>query len=184
MNLKGAKKWFKKRERAKKLDINRSKLAFKEDFYMYFPNPSVDILKYQNKDGVIDIDQIPDEQLIEFTCRYLSAGEFSDLYNNDNAIDFREFVDVKKFHNLKGKDLDEAINKMNNKIINALIESQLKDKNPQELEAEVVFHSCLNPKFESVAQVRQILPMSILNQIADEALAFVDGQNLITLEDE
>ena len=59
---------------AKKLDLGKSSQLFQEEFYIYWPDPSVDITKYEQEDGTFDVDSIPAEDLIEFTCRYIAVS--------------------------------------------------------------------------------------------------------------
>ena len=182
MNFKRAKKWFNKRSGAKKLDIEKSIEAFKEDFRVYWPDPTVDLDKYTDDNGDVIVDQIPADQLIEFTCRYLTPDEFDRACAADNKVNIADLVDMKKFHKLSKEEIDKQADDLNEKLSSAILEAMSKEKSDLEVAYETVFYSCVDPQFESIDQLKRILPLGIINMIAEESIKFTNGQNLMTRE--
>ena len=180
--LKNTKKWFKKRTGAKKLDLQMSREAFKEDFHVYYPCPSVDLKKYTNEKGQINLDEIPEENLIGFQCRYLTPDEFDGICSPDPKVNFTELVDIKKFHKLSKEEMNKQAEILNEKLAEAIIDAMSQEKSDLDIAYETAFLSCVDPLFESIDQLKQILPLAIINIIAEEAIKFTDGQNLMIRE--
>ena len=173
MALKNSKKWFNKRENAKKLDVKESLKAFEEDFYVYFPSPDVNLEEYMDEDDNVDVDSIPDEQLLEFKCRYVTSGEFREYCTPTPNTEFLTKDVIKDLKNIKKEELED-------RIATAIIESLNAQHNYNDAVELTVFHAVLDPNFETVEQVRSILPTQLLELIYDECTKFVDGTNLAT----
>ena len=55
-----------KRSGAKKIDLKKSAELFEEEFYVYWPDPNEDLSEYQDDDGEVDIDAVPNEFYMNF----------------------------------------------------------------------------------------------------------------------
>ena len=174
--LKNAKKWFDKREGAKKLDLKRSAEEYEVDFEVYYPNPNVPIETYKDEDGNINLEAVPNEDLLVVECRYLSPGEFRDY----SKPDVSKMITQKDIDALK----DFSGDQFNKKVEDLLVRQVHAIKSLDDTMVTCVYHAVLDPQFESEAQVRQVLPTDFLITIYNEITLFVGGENLKALEDE
>ena len=151
---------------AKKLDIRESSQLFQEEFYIYWPDPSVDISKYEQEDGTFDVDSIPAENLIEFTCRYIDPGTFQEILSTPLAYDLPEDK------NLKQEEVEEIIRKA--------VQDRLKNvKTEADIRYEVIQSCVIDPQFESAEQIKKILPTSLQMELYDEITRGAIGDNLV-----
>ena len=155
-----------KRDGAKKLDLKNSAQLFNEEFYIYWPDPSVDVSEYENDDGTIDINEVPAENLIEFTCRYIDPGTFQEILNTPLAYDLPEDK------NLTQEEVEEIIRK-------AVQDRLKKAKTEADIRYEVIQACVIDPKFESVEQIKQILPATLQLELYDEIIKGAIGDNLV-----
>ena len=155
-----------KREGAKKLDLSASSQLFQEEFYIYWPDPSVDITKYEQDDGTFDVDSIPAEDLIEFTCRYIDPGTFQEILSTPLAYDLPE---------------DKSLNQEQvEEIIRKAVQDRLKNsKTEADIRYEVLQACVIDPQFESVEQIKKILPVSLQMELYDEITRGAIGDNLV-----
>ncbi len=151
---------------AKKLDLGKSSQLFQEEFYIYWPDPSVDITKYEQEDGTFDVDSIPAEDLIEFTCRYIDPGTFQEILNTPLAYDLPE---------------DKSLNQEQvEEIIRKAVQDRLKNsKTEADIRYEVLQACVIDPQFESVDQIKKILPVSLQMELYDEITRGAIGDNLV-----
>ena len=184
MNFKNTKKWFKRRKGAKHIDIQKSAEVFQEDFYLYFPSPEVDLDQYKDEDDNIDLDAIPDDQVMEFKCRYLNPGEFELICSNDQKLNLANVVDVRKLNKLSQEELDKEADAINGRILQALQNQLLTEKSTEQIAYEIAYTALIEPAFESVEQLKSILPLTIIDIITDEAVKFTDGSNLKVMSNE
>lgn len=179
MNFKGSKKWFNKRENAKQINLQKSKMAFDETFFVYYPSPEVDLKKYTNEDdGTIDLDQIPSEQLLEFECQYITPGAFEQICAEER-LNLNDIVDIKKFHKKSKEEVEAEAEELNKRLAEALLDKMTAEKSASDIAYEVAFTSCKSPQFESIQQVKDILPLTVVDIITEEAIKFTDGSNLV-----
>lgn len=172
MNLKKVKRWTQKRLGAKKLDIKKSIEKMSDDFYVYWPNPAVDLDEYRNEDGSISINDIPDDQLLEFSCRYITGSEFDKIVNPKKPLDF----DREKLIVQDKKISDQALQDL---LLDAIEKQSSSTPTDTEVSAAVVVQSCTDPQFSSSKQVLDILPMRLIDEICDEAMTFIDKPALV-----
>ena len=168
--LKNAKKWMKRREGASKLNVEATIEKMKEaDFYMYYPHPELDRKKYEVEDEkgnkVLDLDKIPNEKLLEFHCQYIDHAKFAEITEPRQVLDFN--LDQLKDKNIKNEDITRL-------FLEAVQKQSSSTPTDAEVVSAVVFHSVLDPKFESAEQVLKVLPMKLLNVIYEEATSFLE----------
>ena len=155
-----------KREGAKKLDLSASSQLFQEEFYQYWPEPGFDYSDYENDKGEIDIDSIPSEHLIEFRCRYIDPGTLQELAKTPFAWDLPDKT------NLNQAEIE--------KVIRDAIQNQKdNDKSEEEFRAEVLLTCIIEPEFESVEQIRKILPVYLVNELYLGITRGAIGDNLV-----
>ena len=151
---------------SKKLDLKGSAQLFKEEFYVYWPDPSVDLSEYEDDEGYIDIDTVPEENLIEFTCRYIDPGTFQELLNTPLAYDLPDKKDLTQ------EEIEEAIRKS--------IQDRLNNtKTDADIRYEVLLSCIIDPQFESTDQIKQILPATLQIALYDEIMRGAIGENLV-----
>ena len=155
-----------RRKGAKKIDLTASAKLFDVEFYFYWPDPEFDTKKYRNDDGTVDIDQIPAEQLIEFKCRYIDPGTLQKLAKTPFAWDSSDT------ENKSPEELQQL-------ILEALKNQQENFKSEEEFRSDVVFACVLDPQFESVEQVRKLLPLALVTELYLEITRGAIGDNLV-----
>ena len=155
-----------KRDGAKKLDLKNSAQLFNEEFYIYWPDPTVDVTEYEADDGNIDVNEIPAENLIEFTCRYIDPGTFQEILNTPLAYD------LPTAKNLTQEAIEEVIRK-------AIKDRLSKTKTEADIRYEVLLACIIDPKFESVEQIKRILPAALQMELYDEMIKGAIGVNLV-----
>lgn len=151
---------------AKKIDLTASSKLFDVEFYFYWPDPEFDTTDYQLEDGTVDIDEIPAENLIEFKCRYIDPGTLQKLAKTPFAWDQ---PDIK----------DKSPEELQEFILEALQNQQDSFKPEDEFRADVVFACTIEPQFESVEQVRKLLPLSLVTELYLEITRGAIGDNLV-----
>lgn len=156
----------KKRAGTKKLDLKKSSELFQEEFYIYWPDPSLNLSEYEDEDGDFDVDTIPDEYLIEFTCRYIDPGTFLEIVDTPFAYD------LPSDKQLSEKELE----KITQEAINDRIRNQ---KSQAQVRYEIIQACVIDPQFESPEQVKKILPMSLQMELYDEITKGAIGENLV-----
>lgn len=156
----------KRRDGAKKLNLKDSAQLFNEEFYIYWPDPTVDVSEYEADDGSIDVNEIPVENLIEFTCRYIDPGTFQEILNTPLAYDLPEDK------NLSQQEIEEIIRK-------AVQDRLKKTKTEADIRYEVLLACIIDPKFESVEQIKRILPAALQMELYDEIIKGAIGDNLV-----
>ena len=172
---KNLKKWMNRRPGANKIDIEASLKKLDNDFYVYWPAPSVNLDEYKDEDGNVDIDNIPDEDVIEVVCRYVNQTEYFAITAPTTKLDF----DRSKY---KGQNLTEE--QLKELFLDAIEKQVAQAKTEDEIAAEVVFRSIVDPQFESPEQVQEILPLEFFNTIYDEATTFVtDGALTVAMKE-
>ena len=155
-----------RRTGAKKLDLKESAQLFNKEFYIYWPDPSIDLSEYQDDDGNLDLDAVPEENLIEFTCRYIDPGTFQEILNTPLAYDLPDNK------NLTQEEIEDVIRKS--------IQDRLKNtKTEADIRQEVILSCVIDPKFESVEQIKQILPATLQIDLYDEIMKGAIGDNLV-----
>ena len=166
-------KVFKGRQRkqrkpgAKKIDVMKSADLFDEEFYIYWPDPSLDLEEYEDDDGEIDIDAIPEDCLLEFTCRYIDSGTFLEIAQTPLSYDIPEDS------NLTPKQMEQ--------IHNDAIQNQIENrKSEQDIQAEVILTCVIDPQFESAEQIQKILPRSLQIELYAEITKGAVGVNLVS----
>ena len=174
MKLTKAKRWFEKRNNAKKIDVKKSMEVYDTDFYVYYPSSEVDINEYTDDEGNINIDEIPEDQLIEFQCRYVTSGEYRDYCLPPPDTSFLNDDFIKSLKDMKKEELEE-------RVADAVLSSLNATNSYNDAVERTVFHAIVDPKFQTVEQVRQIIPTVLLELIHEECTKFVDGSNLATV---
>ena len=155
-----------RKDGAKKLDLKGSAQLFQEEFYIYWPDPSVDLDKYEQEDGTFDVDSIPSDDLIEFTCRYIDPGTFQEILSTPLAYD------LPTDKSLKQEEAEEIIRKA--------VQDRLNNpKTEADVRYEVILSCVIDPQFESVEQVKRILPMTLQLELYNEITRGAIGENLV-----
>ena len=173
--MKKMKRWNNRRKGAKRVDIKKSLEQQKKEFFVYWPDPSLDLDEYKDEDDNVDVDLVPDDMLYEFCCRYITPQEFNDITDPRKPLEFDRNA-------LKNKDLTEE--QLKDMFLDAIEKGTAHVPSDAEVTTGVVFMSCVEPKFESVDQVAQILPVGLQNAICDEAITFLDRGVLVQAMDE
>ena len=155
-----------RRKGAKKIDLTASAELFDIEFYMYFPEPGFDTTEYQNADGTVDIDSIPDEHVVEFKCRYIDPGTLQKLAKTPFAWDLPD---------LKNKSEQE----IQDIVFDSLKERDENFKPEEEFRADVLHTCILEPQFESSDQIQKIIPTSIQTELYLEITKGAIGENLV-----
>lgn len=158
----------KRRKGAKSLDLKDSVKLFEQEVFVHLVDPSVNLDDYvdlTNKDGVLDIGDLPDECVFEFVCRYIDPGTMQELANTPMTIEIPNSED------LSDQELGEEYRKMMiSRANDGSAESDLK---------YAVIHACvIDPEFESPEQVKKVLPMSWVNELYFEITRGAIGENL------
>ena len=151
---------------SKKLDLKGSAQLFNEDFFIYWPDPTLELSEYQDDDGNVDVDQIPEEHLIEFVCRYIDPGTFQEIVNTPLSYDLPT---------------DRKVNEQEaEQIIRDAIQNQLSNPRTEaDIRYDVLLACIIDPQFESVDQIKQILPIALQREIYEEATRGAIGDNLV-----
>lgn len=168
LKLKNNKKWFTKRkkENVRKLDIQKTIKQYDEEFDCYFPRPGLDLEEYKDDNGTVDIDEIAEEDLIAIVCKYIDNITFDSIVNPRQELKFdRSILDEK---NLDPKEVQ-------NMIFDTLEDQVKNSKTDSEIMAEVCYHGIVDPQFESVEQLQNVLPANWVSEIFDAIITFVDN---------
>lgn len=152
---------------AKKINLAASAELFKQEFYIYWPDYTLDLSEYEDEQGNIDIESIPEDHLIELTCRYLDPGTFQEVLGTPFAVDTPD-----------DDDLTEEEKK--EKLAEMYKEKMENPKGQLELEAEIVRACCIDPKFESAEQVLSVFPTALIIEVAGEITRGATGKNLVS----
>lgn len=155
-----------RRTGAKKLDLKQSAQLFNSEFFIYWPDPNADLSEYEDNDGLLDIDTVPEEHLIEFVCRYIDPGTFQEIVNTPLSYD------LPKDRQADEKEIEEIIR-------NAIQDKLQNPKSEADIRYEVIQSCVIDPVFESVDQVKQILPLALQHEIYNEVTRGAIGDNLV-----
>lgn len=155
-----------RRKGAKKLDLKKSAELFEEQFYIYWPESGFDTSDYEDDDGNIDIDLVPVENLMEFTGRYIDPGSFLEIVNTPLAYDLPE---------------DKQLNEQEvEKVVRSAIEERLNNpKTDADIRYEVIQACIIDPQFESVEQIKKVLPVGLQVVLYEEITKGAIGENLV-----
>ena len=158
----------KRRKGAKKLDLKDSAKLFEQEICIHLIDPNVNLDDYvdlSNDDGVLDISDLPDECVYEFSCRFIDPGTMQELANTPLTIEIPNSADM------SDEELGEEYRKMMiNRATDGSAEFDLK---------YAVVHACvIDPTFESPEQVKKILPVSWVNELYYEITRGAVGENL------
>ena len=170
--LKDAKKWFKRREGAKQLDIEASQKAFETDYYVYYPDPDLDLEQYTNEEGDIELSKIPPDQLLEFQCRYVTPGEFREACMPSNGQSLLPAdMNLEKLQSLEPEQFQKQLSSL-------IIASLATQESYANTTIRTVFMAITEPKFNSPEHMDDTLPTSLIEMIYEESTKFVEGKNL------
>ena len=155
-----------KRSGAKKLDLKKSAELFEEEFYVYWADPTEDLSEYEDEDGNVDIDSVPNEFLYEFLCRYVDPGTFLAIVNTPLAYD------LPKDKDLTQKDAEE--------IIRTAVEDKLNNPRTEHDVRYDILQACvIEPEFESIEQIKRLLPYDLQLTLYEEITKGAIGENLV-----
>lgn len=151
---------------AKKVDLKSFANLFETDFYLYYPDGSVDLKDHRKKDGSIDISSIPEENLFEIQCRYIDPGTYQQIYNTAYVIDIPGADDLSP---------DEL-----HKIYQKSVRDQITDKETDlNLRYQVVLQCLIDPEVKTLEDVKR-LPINWVNDIFNSVTESVYGGNLMS----
>ena len=155
-----------RRATTKKLDLKKSAELFESECFIYWPEPGFNTDEYEDDDGNVDIDAVPDEHLIEFVCRYIDPGTFQEITSTPLAYDIPE-----------DKQLSQAeIEKMFREAQENRIRNM---KSETDIRLEIILTCVIDPQFESIDQIRKILPLALQYEIYNEVTRGAIGENLV-----
>ena len=158
----------KSRKGAKRLDIKDSAQLFKQEVNIHLIDPDINLDDYtdlSNDEGILNIKDLPDECVYEFTCRFIDPGTLQELANTPFTMEISNSAD------LTNEELGEQYRQMQiKKLTNSSTEFELK---------YAVIHACvIDPAFESPEEVKQVLPVSWINELYFEITRGAVGENL------
>ena len=160
----------KPRKGAGTIDLIGSANAFKEDFYVLMVRFDVNEEDYADKideNGEVDPFELDPEQTIQFQCRYIDPGTLNEITNTSMIIEPPA--------NIKDLPPQEALDKL------LRLHAQAKtDKNREfNIQSQVVYSCTLDPQFESVDQVKSILPVFVIEDLFYRITEHAIGSNLL-----
>ena len=163
------KKWMTPRSDVQSVNIRESLSRLNEEFYVYCPHPGLDTTPYLDENGVLDMDKVPDQHVFGFKCRYMDNVEFEEICAPNVPVKFDPSA-------LKNKDLTEDLFL---ELLTQALEQKMKTPSDSEVVVECIYRCCLEPKFESAAEVGKILPLTIQDTLLAEIIKFVNRKTLL-----
>lgn len=158
-----------RRKTSKKVDINKTIQSFKEDFWVYIIDPSIDLADYSdfldgNED--LDIDDVPDEHVMEFKCRRIDPGTLMEFTNSAVVIDIPDNVE-----SLTDSQMAKAYkDAVKDRMVDLNRDVDIKCK---------VIHACtLEPQFPSPESVKMTLPSICISELHEVITEGAYGANM------
>ena len=136
---------------AKKFNLKSNASLFNTEFFVYYPDETVDLSQRQDKKGRISLDGIPEENLYEFQCRYIDPGTYQSIHNRAYVIDIPNSDD------LTPEQLEQAYQQKAHEQISSR-------ETDQNFRYQVVMHCLIDPIVETVDDVKN-LPVQVVNDI-------------------